>query len=147
MTLDDRPLDDLPAPLVGNKAIEAAAIEFVMELECEAGREPRDRRYEAAFRGDIESPPRIIEVKAVGGSQRGWFLPVEVPQYVEARGNPDFWIYIVDNVRQGDPAAFGLKILGGERLARLLEHAKERRYYEVPVPVAEYDTAPGREAL
>jgi hypothetical protein len=49
MTLDDRPLDDLPAPLIGNKAIETAAIDFVMELEREAGRQPRDRRYDAAF--------------------------------------------------------------------------------------------------
>ena len=54
---------------------------------------------------------------------------------------------MVDNVRQGNSARFGLRVFGGERLARLLERAKERRYFEVPVPVAEYDTAPGHEAL
>lgn len=143
--MNDLPLDG--APLVGNKAIEDAAIAFVIGVERVAGRSPEDRRYEATFAADIESLPRIIEVKAVGGSQRGWFLPLEVPQVNEARSNPDFFVYIVDNVRQGDPAKFGLKVLGGERLVRLLEKAKERRYYEVPVSVGEYDSAPGREAL
>ena len=144
---DELPLDESPAPLLGNKAIEDAAIAFVLDLERQAGRTPVDRRYEKAYAADIESLPRVIEVKAVGGSQRGWFLPLEVPQVNEARSNPDFYIYVVDNVRQGDPAKFGLKILGGDRLARLLEKAKERRYFEVPVPVAEYDGAPGREAV
>ena len=66
---EEHPLD--AAPLVGNKAIEDAAIKFVLDLERAAGRSPRDRRYEAAFAADIESLPWIIEVKAVGGSQRG----------------------------------------------------------------------------
>jgi hypothetical protein len=145
--IDDLPLDEGPAPLSGNKAIEDAAIAFVMSLERSAGRAPQDRRYEAAFAADMSSPPRIIEVKAIGGSQRGSFLPLEVPQVNEARSNPHFYVYIVDNVRQGNPAKFGLKVLVGQRLARLLERAKERRYFEVPVPVAEYDNAPGREAL
>lgn len=143
--VEELPLD--VAPLVGNKATEAAAIAFVMDLERGAGRNPIDRRYEATFAADIESLPRVIEVKAVGGSQRGWFLWLEVVQVEEARRNPDFYVYVVDNVRQGDPARFGLKVLGGERLERLLARAKEKRYYEVPVPVAEYDSAPGLEAL
>ena len=144
---DELPLDEGPAPLSGNKAIEDAAIGFVLDLERQAGRTPVDRRYDKAYAADIESLPRVIEVKAVGGSQRGWFLPLEAPQVNEARSNLDFYVYIVDNVRQGDPTKFGLKVLGGERLTRLLEKAKERRYFEVPVPVAEYDDAPGREAL
>jgi hypothetical protein len=150
MTTNDAdavPLDEGPAPLSGNKAVEDAAIAFVIGLERDAGRAAVDRRYQASYPADIESPPRTIEVKAVGGSQRGWFLPLEVPQVTEARTNPDFYVYIVDNVRQGDPSKFGLKVLGGERLARLLAKAKERRYFEVPVPVAEYDSAPGREAI
>ena len=130
MSLEERPLDELPEPLIGNKAIEDAAIGFVLRLEVEAGRKPVDRRYQASFAADIESLPRIIEVKAVGGSQRGWDLPVEVTQVNEARANPDFWIYIVDNVRQGDPSKFGLKALGGEQLARLLARAREKRYFE-----------------
>ena len=147
--VDEVPLDEGPAPLSGNKAIEDAAIAFVMDLEQQAGRVRRSTvAYEKAFAADIESLPRIIEVKAVGGSQRGWFLPLEVPQVNEARANPDFFVYIVDNVRQGDPSKFGLKVLGGERLARLLEKAKAAlATSRCRCPVAEYDGAPGREAL
>jgi len=112
-----------------------------------AGREPVDRRFEPSFPADIESPPRLIEVKAVGGNQRGWFVPLEVPQVDEARRNQDFYLYVVDNVAQGNPAEFRLKVFGGEQLARLLSRAKERRYYEVPIPVVEFDSAPGREAI
>ena len=60
------------------------------DLERQAGRNPVDRRYAKVFPPDLESLRRIIEVKAVGGSQRGWFLPLEVPQVNEARNNPDF---------------------------------------------------------
>jgi hypothetical protein len=64
---------------------------------------------------------------------------LETRQVEEARNNPNFYVYVVENVRQGSPEEFTLKILGGDRLARLLERAKERRYYEVPWPVADYD--------
>src|SRR5438105_2196295 len=133
--------------VVGNKAIEEAAVAYVMGLERQAGRNPEDRRYAAAFPADIESAPRVIEIKAVGGSQRGWFLPLEMAQVEEARRNPNFFVYVVDNIAQGDPDLFGLRILGGQLLARLLDSARERRYYEVPFPVAEYDAAPGAKAL
>lgn len=129
------------AELRGNKAIEDAAIAWVMELERAAGRQPRDTRYRGAP-ADIESPPRLIEVKAFGKSNRGYDLWLETRQVEEARRNPDFYVYVVENVAQGDPANFTLKVLGGERLARLLERAKEQRYYTVPWPVAEYDGAP-----
>jgi len=127
--------------LRGNKAIENAAIAWVMELERKAGREPRDTRYRGAP-ADIESPPRLIEIKAVGKeSCRGEDLWLETRQVDEARGNPSFFVYVVENVRQGDPEQFKLKVYGGEQLQRLLANAKERRYYGVPVPVAEYDAA------
>ena len=58
------------AGLSGNKAIENAAIEWVMGLERAVGRQPRDTRYEGAP-ADIESPPRMIEVKSFGTSNRG----------------------------------------------------------------------------
>lgn len=80
-----------------------------------------------------------IEVKAFGGVARGEFLWVEVSQYDEARRNANFHFYVVDNVRQGDPALFRLKVFGGDSLQRLLLRAKERRYYEVSLPVAEFD--------
>lgn len=125
----------------GNKAIETAAIEWVMELERAAGREPRDTRYRGAP-ADVESGERVIEVKAFGGSNRGFGLWLETRQVDEARSNPNFYVYVVENVRQGDSSRFTLKVLGGERLQRLVSKAKERRYYEVPWPVADYDSAP-----
>jgi Protein NO VEIN, C-terminal len=127
--------------LVGNKAIEEAALAWVMELERAAGRTPRDTRF-AGAPADIESLPRLIEVKAFGKSNRGYDLWLEVRQVEEARSNANFYLYVIENVRQGDPALFTLKVLGGERLRRLLERAKEQRYYTLPWPVADYDACP-----
>jgi hypothetical protein len=133
--------------LVGVKAVEDAAIEYVMDLETQAGRHPEDRRYDVAFAGDIWSPPRTIEVEAVGGDQRGWFVPLESAQYQAAGGDANFFLYVVDNVRQGDPSQFRLKVFGRDRLHRLLQNAKKREYYELPIPVAEFDSAPGAEDI
>jgi hypothetical protein len=127
--------------LVGNKAVEEAAIRWVMELERAAGRVPRDTRY-AGAPADIESPPRVIEVKAFGKSNRGFDLWLETRQVDEARRNRHFYLYVVENVRQGDPARFTLKVLGPDRMGRLLERAKEQRYFTVPWPVADYDSCP-----
>lgn len=129
------------AELVSNKAVEGAAIEWVMSLERSVGRVPRDTRYKGAP-ADIDSPPRVIEVKAFGKSNRGFELWMEVRQIEEARANPNFYIYIVENVRQGDPSLFTLRVLGGERLARLIAKAKEQHYFTVPWPVADYDSCP-----
>lgn len=126
--------------LVGNKSIENAAIAWVIELERAAGRAAVDARYRGAP-ADIESPPRTIEVKAFGTSTRGFGLWMETTQVEEARRNPNFFVYVVENVRQGDPQRFTLEVLGGDRLAALLVRATERRYYEVPWPVADYDSA------
>lgn len=131
-------------PLHENRAIENAAMSWVMERERAAGREPIDRRHSAAYPGDIESGDRIIEVKAFGAVARGSFLWLEAVQVEEARRNAAFWVYIVDNVRQGDPAKFGIRALGGEQLARVIAKAREKRYFEVPLPVGEYDRAPQR---
>lgn len=97
------------AELRGNKAIENAAIAWVMELERAAGRTPQDTRYRGAP-ADIDSPPRLIEVKAFGRSNRGFDLWLETRQVQEARRNPDFYVYVVENVHQGDPALFTLKV-------------------------------------
>lgn len=127
--------------LTGNRAIEEAAIAWAIELERAAGRAPFDTRQRGAA-ADIESPPRTIEVKAFGGTARGADLWLEVRQVEEARRNPHFFVYVVENVRQGDPAEFTLRVLGGERLARLVGRARERRHFDVPWPVADYDSAP-----
>ena len=42
-----------------------------------------------------------------------------------ALGSPNFFLYVVENVRQGDPRSFTLKVIDGERLRRLLERAKD----------------------
>jgi hypothetical protein len=134
-------------PISGGKAVEAAALLWVMELERIAGRSPVDRRYERAFAGDIWSEPRTIEIKAASGDYRGWFLPLEPVQLEAARSDENFYIYIVDNIGQGDPADFGLRVLHGEQLRRLAAKAVTRTYHEMPVPVKEFDSAPGIEAV
>jgi hypothetical protein len=83
------------AELVNNKAIETAAVEWVMELERTAGRQPRDTRFAGAA-ADVLSPPRVIEVKAFGKSGRGYDLWLETRQVEEARSNPDFYLYVVN---------------------------------------------------
>jgi hypothetical protein len=70
--------------MLAGRAVEHAAVEFVMAFERAAGRAPLDRRFAAAFSGDIESPPRIIEIKATATSYRGWFLPLEPVQFEHA---------------------------------------------------------------
>ena len=82
----------------------------------------------------------------MGRNQRGWFVPLEASQYAAAT-NPHFYLYVVDNVRQGDPLQFRLKVFSGERLARLLQQAKLREYWELPIPVREFDEAPGPEGV
>ena len=121
-----------------NKEIEDAAVGWVIDVEKQAGRMARDTRYSGGA-ADISSPPRSIEIKAYGGSARGQELWLEACQFDAARRDADFWLYLVENVRQGDPAQFRLVQIGGEELAGLLRRATERRYYTVPFPVAVYD--------
>jgi len=49
------------AELVGPRAIEDAAVKWVIELEGAVGRQPQDTRHKGAA-ADIESPPRVIEI-------------------------------------------------------------------------------------
>ena len=91
------------------------------------------------------SPPRLIEVKAYGKRARGNNLWLEVRQVEEGEEKSRFDVYVVENVEQGDPNLFTLKVLGGPHLQRLLERAKEQRYFTVPFPVAEYDQVTGLE--
>ena len=68
-----------------NREIEDFAIDHVLRLECAAGREPQDARKQQAP-VDVISPPRLIEVKAVGGSARRRPIPLS------------FLLYVVENV-------------------------------------------------
>jgi hypothetical protein len=119
--------------------VENLAIAFVMEYERSQGRDPEDTRHVPQAVADISSPPRRIEVKATGGSARGEDIWLEPRQYEAATSDVNFFLYVVDHVAQGEPADFRLHVLGGDRLARLLERAKEQRYWTVPWPVADYD--------
>ena len=132
---------DIVAPLVSNAAIETAALLYVMAYERAAGREPADTRHVASAPVDVVSDDRLIEIKAAGRTTRGADIWLEPAQYEVARTNPRFHLYLVENVRQGDPAQFRLIDVHGDRLQRLLSRAGERRYFAVPWPVAEYDDA------
>ncbi len=121
-----------------NRQIESAAIDHVLRLEAAAGRHAVDTRARGAL-ADIEGD-RIIEVKAYGGSARGSDLWLEVRQVQAAEADPKrFHLVIVENVRQGDPAAFRVLDLSGEQLASLLARKREKHYFEVPFPVGLYD--------
>lgn len=127
--------------LIGNRAIEDAAIAYVIKHEAAQGREAVDTRGKGAP-ADVESGERIVEVKAAGGTARGQDLLLETPQVAEAECNPNFWVYLVDNVGQGDPALFRLRLFGGEQPARLIANKRPQSYFTIPLPVAEYDVAP-----
>lgn len=127
--------------LTTNKAVEDAAIAWVLDLERRAGRDPTDTRGTTAA-ADIASPPRTIEVKAYGRVARGQDLWLEPIQVEEADRNPEFYVYVVENVRQGNPDHFELRVLGGHRLRELLARRREQRYFTVPWPVKVYDETP-----
>jgi hypothetical protein len=127
--------------LSGNRIIETAALMWVMEVERRAGREPVDKRSERGFPGDLESPPRTIEIKAVGGDARGADLPLEESQINAATGDHEFFLYLVDNVAQKNPEQFRLRIFGGDQLQRLIRNVRRKVYYELPVPVREFEGA------
>jgi hypothetical protein len=81
-----------------NRETEDFAINHVLDLERAGGREAQDARKQQAP-VDVISPPRLIEVKAVGGSARGLALPLEQRQVDALRANPDsFSLYVVENV-------------------------------------------------
>lgn len=127
------------APIRGNRAIQRAAVEFVIKSELAQGRSALDTSNGGAA-GDVQSEGRVIEVKACGGFDLRarrllYFTP---PQLREGERNPDYYVYIVENVAQGDPLKFELRILHGEQLRRLFAAAKPHRFY-VAVHAAEYE--------
>jgi hypothetical protein len=125
-------------PHMTNKAIEDAAIAYVLDWEAGHGRPSRDTRGTGAA-ADVAGPDRTIEVKAYGNFARGQDLWLEPRQVGEGRDNPSFWLYVVENVRQGNPVYFRLLEIGGNLLQAMLDRAGERRYFTVPWPVAIYD--------
>jgi len=96
-----------------NRQVEDAGLRCVIDQEALAGRIATDTRGKRAA-GDLTSGDRVVEVKAYGGSARGQDVWLEVRQIEEARSNPDFWLYLVENILQGDPAQFRLLRVGGQ---------------------------------
>src|SRR5882762_7540358 len=97
---------DQPRQIVGNVAVERAAVAFVIEQERLAGRTARDTRGRGV--GDVESDRRVIEVKAFSREWRSGVLYFTPPQLREGGQNQDYYVYIVENVGQGNPSKFGL---------------------------------------
>src|SRR6266508_2163510 len=92
----------------------------------------------------VESDGRIIEVKAFGRSARSeGFLWLEERQFQAARAQPDrFLLYLVENVAQGTPEYFELRVIGGDVLQRLLDAAKPQSSYILPLRAGDYDALP-----
>lgn len=125
-----------------NREIEDAAIGWVLQFEERSGRRAIDRRKDRGFRADIESPPRIIEVKATATNFRGWYLSLLPIQIALALAEPDFFVYVVEHVAPTDPESISVRIIHGELLQRLLLNLAERTSIEVGWPVKDYDAAP-----
>lgn len=122
-----------------NTETERLAIEYVMALERDAGRQPEDvRRKGAPF--DISSPPRKIEVKSFGRSARGDVVALEDRQFKAAREDPEhFYIYVVDNVSGVDGTKIAVRVLHGVILAELLDRAVPNITYWPTFRTADYD--------
>jgi hypothetical protein len=126
---------------VPNHVIEKSAIDWIIERERKEGRRAEDCRGKRP--ADVYSPPRLIEVKAFGGTARGQILWLEEAQVREARGNPDFWLYVVDNIRQGDSRQFGLITFSQTEVLALLDRGRQHVHWEATLPTEEYDRKRG----
>lgn len=126
--------------ILGNPAIENAAIKFIIDCEQREGRTARDARGSVlGGAGDVESDGRIIEVKAFSkwGLKSTGLLLFTPGQLREGERNENYYVYVVENVAQGDPSKFELRELRGADLQRLFAGAKPQRLY-VPVRAADY---------
>jgi hypothetical protein len=130
-----------PEPIIVDKTIEDAAVRYVIEQEHRLGRAARDMRRQRGA-PDIESGDRRIELKVVGAWLRTRGLLLFTPgQIRKAEQDSDYYVYIVENVTQGDPSKFEVRVLHGDELRRLCAGAKPQRVY-VPVRVADYAKLP-----
>jgi hypothetical protein len=100
------------AGLSGNKTIEDA-IKWSSAWTAPPGAR-HERRYESAS-ADIESPTRADRGQIVRHTEWDYDLWLEVRQVEEAKTNPDFCVYVVENVRQGDPEQFKLRAREAQR--------------------------------
>lgn len=121
-----------------NNEIERLAIAHVMELERQAGRQPKDVHNVRGVPYDVDSPPRKIEVKAVSGSARGAPIPIEHSQLTAALADPEsYYLYIVDNVAADGRGT--VRVLHGPDLRELLTRAVPQKTYWPTFRVGDYD--------
>ena len=132
----------LPDAQVVEETVEDRAIRHVIALEHRLGREARDTRRVSGAAGDLVSGDRVIEVKASSGWQvrRNGLLYITGPQLRRA-GDPNFYLYIVENMGQPDPAKIEVRVLHGEEM-RLLFAGAKADIYQVPVRVGDYAKLP-----
>lgn len=126
---------------MGNKETEQAAITHVLALERAAGREPRDVRT-SGLPYDVDSAPRMIEVKAFSRSARSETLALEHRQVAAAQAHPErFYLYVVDNLAGLDGAEVGVRVLHGEVLLAMIERSRPQVTHWPTFRAAEYDQA------
>ncbi|MFF3883621.1 DUF3883 domain-containing protein [Streptomyces sp. NPDC001914] len=126
---------------MGNKETEQAAIAHVMALERAAGRDPKDVRT-SGLPYDVESLPRIIEVKAFSRSARSEALPLEHRQVEAARANPEhYYVYVIDNLAGPEGAEVGVRILHGKVLRAMIDRSQPQITFWPTFRAAEYDQA------
>lgn len=122
-----------------NVEIESIAINYVMDLEGRADREPQDVRH-SGLPYDIFSPPRKIEVKAFGSSARGAALPLEDSQVRAAKQDPEnFYVYVVDNIASEDQTKITVRMLHGAILSQMIDRATPHITYWPTLRATEYD--------
>ena len=121
---------------MSNRQIEDVAVLFVLERERSSGRfavDTRNRNALVDIEGDL-----LIEVKAFGGTARGFDLWLESRQVQAALDDPTrFHLVVVEHIRSGEPRIIDIH---GERLTALLDRRREKRYFEVPFPTHMYDS-------
>jgi hypothetical protein len=128
-------------PITVDESKEDAAVRYVIERERRLGREARDTRRRPGA-PDIESGDRMIELKVVGRWLRTRGVLLFTPgQIRKAEQQADYYVYIVENLDQGDPSKFEVRVLHGDDLRRLCAGAKQQRVY-VPVHVGDYAKLP-----
>jgi hypothetical protein len=108
------------------------------------GREPQDARKQQSP-VDVISKPRLIEVKAVGGSARWQPMPLEQRQVNALRANPDtFFLYIVENVLLALAGVAQPQVLelDGPTVQAMVDRTQPTTTYWPTLRNGEYDKAP-----
>lgn len=127
--------------LTSNKAVETAAIDWVIEVERDAGRDAVDARGSQSRCGHRDP---TLHYRGEGARTLGTW-PRPVARAITDRGGrlQRGVLRLRGGERTpGDSAHFQLRVLGGRQLRTLLERSRERRYFTVPWPVSRYDAMP-----